>query len=83
MDTKITAKELHAIIEQCMDEIYFSYNGKACGVFTEVDNFKPIFTLWCGQKTQAFDNVDEVMKAKFFDGKSLYDLINDIALEIA
>ena len=79
----MTAKELKEIIAQCMDEVYFYYGGVACGVCSEVDDFKPVFTLWCGQKTQDFHDVDDVMAVKFFNGKSLNDLVGNITVEIA
>lgn len=79
----MTAKELKKIISSCMDEIYFSYNGKSAGACAEVTSYKPTFTLWYGNDTKEFDNIDDVMSSRFFDGKSLNELANVVEIEIA
>lgn len=79
----MTADELKKILSGCMDEIYFSYNGKAGGACAEVNNCRPTFMLWYGDNTKEFDSIDDVMVNEFFDGKSLSDLVNIVEIEIA
>lgn len=79
----MTEKELRKIISSCMDEIYFFYNGKSAGVCVVVHNYKPTFTLWYGDETKDFDNINDIMGSKFFDGKSLSELVDIVKIEIA
>lgn len=80
---RISIAELKKIISSCMDEIYFSYNGKPAGACAEVTDYKMTFTLWYGDDTKDFDDIDEVMTSAFFDGKSLSDLVDIVEIEIA
>lgn len=55
----------------------FTYNGKNCGV----DPFSTDkFEMWCGENEQTVHNIDDVMDSKFFDGKSLNEIANEIII---
>lgn len=36
------------------------------------------FDMWYGDKSMTAHSIEEVMDTKFFDGKSLEDILNDI-----
>lgn len=62
-------------INELCSVVTFDYNEKSCGVdpFSN-DNFD----MWYGKKTQNVKSIDEVMNDKFFDGKSLTEIIDKI-----
>ena len=55
--------------------ITFKYKGYPCGIDPLAhDNFN----MWYGLKEAKAVSIDEVMNKKFFDGKSLENIIGDI-----
>ena len=74
---------LKDIIARCMDDVYFSYNGKSAGISTEIADYIPTFTLWYGDDTIDLESVNDVMTCRFFDGKSLIELLDIVKIEIA
>lgn len=70
----MTADRLKNIISDCCDDITFLFKGKKCGIFPTVENGKPTYGVWFGDKHQDFFDVDSLMTATFFDGKSLSDI---------
>lgn len=79
----MTRQELKNIIADCCNDVMFTYNGKKSGVTSEVHNSIPTFQVWYGSKTKEYDNVDDVMSDKFYDGKSINDLMNDVKFTFA
>lgn len=79
---KISASKLRKTIAGCLDDIYFNYNGKKAGVTSEIHDFKPTFQAWYGNEIKYYDNVDDVMCDRFYDGKSLNDLTKIIQIYI-
>ena len=62
-------------IKEIGSHFLFEYNGKSCGVdpFSEND-----FDIWYGDNLKSVQSIDEVMNDKFFDGKSLTEIANEI-----
>lgn len=62
-------------IKEIRSHFLFEYNGKSCGVdpFSEND-----FDIWYGDNLKSVQSIDEVMNDKFFDGKSLTEIANEI-----
>lgn len=74
---------LHNIISECCNDVIFTYKGKASGVTSTVENYVPTFQVWHGDAIKEYDNVDDVMNDKFYSGKSINDLINDVEFTFA
>lgn len=53
----------------------FIYNGKKCGVEPETVNSVTVYTMWYGEKWKDYNNMDELMSDKFFDGLSLIEIL--------
>ena len=62
-------------INELCSVVTFDYNGKCCGVdpFSH-DNFD----MWYGDKAKTVTSIYEVMNDKFFDDKSLTEIIDKI-----
>lgn len=71
-------QKLRTIIAECCNDVIFTYNGKQSGVTSEVHNSIPTFQVWHGSETKEYDNVDDVMNDKFYGGKSINDLLDDV-----
>ena len=71
-------EDLKDIIIQCVNDVLFSYNGKSCGITSEVHDYVPTFQMWYGDKTDEFSDINELINDKFFDGKSLSNLFHEI-----
>lgn len=56
--------------------VNFNYNGQTCGI--DPNNFNE-YDMWYGDKSTTVDSVDSVVNLKFFDGKSLNDIWDDIS----
>ena len=62
-------------LSNLISHVTFEYNGHSCGVDPLAsDNFD----MWCGDNTMTAHSIDEVMTTKFFDDKSLEDILDDI-----
>lgn len=70
----MTSEKLKSIIIECCNDVSFDFNGKPCGVTSTVDDSRPTFQIWYGDKTKEFGNVEDLMNDDFFDGKSLNNL---------
>ena len=79
----MTQQKLKNIIADCCNDVIFTYNSKKSGITAEVHNSIPTFQVWHGSETKEYDNVDDVMNDKFYSGKSINDLVNDIEFMFA
>jgi hypothetical protein len=71
------------IINDCCNDVSFSFNGKSAGIIPEVNNYKKTYHVWHGDKTKDYSNVDDVMKDDFFDGCSLREIYSKVQLQIS
>lgn len=67
--------------EQIQDDVIttqscyiFEYKGKPCGI----DPVEGTFNMWYGEDDYNFSSMEELFKAKVFDGKNLKEIINNI-----
>ena len=67
--------DLTKLVNSCLNDIVFDYNGKQCGITSAVHNYIPTFQAWYGHKTKEYDNVQDVVTDKFYGDKSLLDLL--------
>lgn len=65
-----------AIVEDC-NEMYFTYEGKECGIDIEVHNSIYSFDMWFGGQLRTYNNFDEMVTDPFFGGKSIADLVKE------
>lgn len=71
----MSLSELKDHLANLVGHVSFDYNGNSCGVDPlALDSFD----MWCGSKEVTVNSVYEVLTTKFFDGKSLKDIWNDI-----
>ena len=69
--------ELRQIIKEAYNDVVFVYNEKQSGVTSEVCNSIPTFQVWYGEYIKEYSNIDDLMTDKFYDGKSLDELIDE------
>ena len=72
MNTFTEMKKFVTTLSGC---VVFDYNGHSCGIDPLSLNK---FDMWYGDKTTTLQTIDEVVNSKFFDGKSLIDIWDDI-----
>lgn len=70
-----TFTEMENFIATLSGHVLFNYKGRACGIDPLSLNQ---FDMWYGDKSATLQTVDEVLTTKFFDGKSLKDIWDDI-----
>jgi len=60
--------------------IYFSYNGKKCGV--DIEGGIPSFKLqaWCGSEIKYYNDFEKMASDEFFDGCSLNSLLDMVKI---
>lgn len=75
-----TASMIQECLEEMTSHILFDYNGKHCGV--DPIRRERQYDMWYGEEVFSATSVDEVMSVKFFDGKSLNDISDEIEIEI-
>ena len=71
----MTLAEMRESLGVNYSDLSFSYHGKRAGVTSIVEDGWPTFTSWFGNAMKEYHNVDAVIADKFFDGKSLADLL--------
>lgn len=66
-------------IAELVTHICFEYNNRTCGVdpiYSKKNGQR--FDMWYGEDIYTARSIDEVMTVKFFDGKSLNDIADEI-----
>lgn len=73
----MTADDVKNRLEEICNCFQFEFNGKPCGVdpFSRED-----FDVWCGEDFMKATSIEEVMGIKFFDGKALNEIVNEIEI---
>ena len=79
----MNATTLKKAIAGCCNDVIFDYNGKKSVITSVVEDYVPTFQAWHGSEVKEYKSVDEVMKDKFFSGKSIMDLINTVKISLA
>lgn len=78
----MTTNSIRNIIKSCLYDVVFIHNGKPSGITSTVSNGKPTFQSWFGDDTKEYSKVEDVLKDKFYDGKSLLDLLDNTEFTI-
>jgi len=76
----MTIKELRQYVVDETNDFYFDYNGENCGVEQTVKDSYPTYIMWYGDKDKEFHDFNTVVSDKFFDGKSIADLIDTLEI---
>lgn len=71
------------ILDDCCNDITFRYNGKASGIMPEVNNYKKTYHMWHGNREKDYSSIDSLMEDKFFGGRSLREIYNEIDIMVA
>jgi hypothetical protein len=79
----MTIDNLVRVINDCCNDISFSFNGKNAVIIPEVNNYKKIYHVWHGDKSKDYFNVDDVMNDAFYDGYSLRDIYSRVQFQIS
>ncbi|MBN2954441.1 MAG: hypothetical protein JTJ23_12830 [Fusicatenibacter saccharivorans] len=75
----MTRGELENIVADCCNDIIFTYNGKPSGVTSTVYNYIPTYQAWHGETVKEYNSVEDVMNDKFYSGKSINDLFDEVS----
>ena len=75
--------ELKQVIQDCCNDVLFTYNNKRSGITSEVKDYVPTFYAWHGSETKDYSSVDDLMKDRFFSDNSLDNLIGKIEFMLA
>lgn len=76
----MTLQYLKNAIEEVPEGIYFTYHGKMCGMDICIEDSVWDFYTWCGKKEAHYKTFDEMACDKFFDGKSLEELVENVEI---
>lgn len=79
----MSLKKLIDILNDCCNDIAFSFGGKQSGVMPEVANHKKTYHVWYGEKTKDYLSVDELVNDRFFDGKSIKEIFNELDIIVS
>lgn len=71
--TKFNMKE-H--LENLAGHVTFEYNGLLCGIDPLS---RDMYNMWCGPEIVTVNSIDEVMTIKFFAGRPLRDILDNIS----
>lgn len=71
--------KLRKTILECTSDITFKYCGKLSGITSEVHNGIITFQMWHGDNAKDYDNVDKLLTDKFFNGKSIMDIVDKVS----
>jgi hypothetical protein len=71
----MTISELKDYLTAMVSHVLFEYNGRSCGIDPLSFN---IFEMWIGEEYMTARSVEEVLSVKFFDGKSVKEIWDDV-----
>ncbi len=79
----MTRKKLVSNILDFGREVVFEYNGKECGIFFRIAAESRVWTfcICCDGEIKESDDLDILLADKFFDGKSIEDLLGEVEFE--
>jgi hypothetical protein len=70
------------MIDECCNDVTFSFHGKTAGIIPEVRNYIKTFHVWYGDETRDYSTVQDIMTDRIFDGHSLQDIFHEINIDI-
>lgn len=79
----MSIEALKQTMELYINDVLFDFNGKKCGITSQVKDYIPTFQCWCGKKAKEYADVDSLLNDDFFDGKKLTDIISEVEISVA
>lgn len=79
----MSLNKLIDVLNDCCNDITFSFNGKQSGVMPEVVNYEKRYHVWYGEVNKDYQTVDELISDKFFDGKSIKEIFKELDINVA
>ena len=77
----MTIQEIKAELRAGYTDLDFFYKGQRCSICPFNDSDGKFYAyVSCGGKTAEFHDLEELMNAPFFDGKSLAEIAEEIIL---
>ena len=71
----MTILEVKNHLSGLIGHILFKFNGYSCGIDPLAKNS---FDMWYGDHEITVDSIEKVLNVKFFGGKSLAEIWNDV-----
>ena len=71
----MTIDELKDYLSALTSHVLFEYNGCSCGIDPFRNNN---FEIWMGENFMVARSIEEVLNVKFFDGKSIKEIWDDV-----
>lgn len=78
----MTLDDLKQTVSSDYNDVSFIFRGKSAGIASEVYDYVPRFLVWYGDKTEEHDNIDDILTASIFDGKSMVDIVDSVNIQI-
>lgn len=70
----MTIDELKDYLSALTSHVLFEHNGCSCGIDPSRNNFE----MWMGENFMVARSIEEVLNVKFFDGKSIKEIWDDV-----
>ena len=71
----MTIDELKDYLSACTSHVLFEYNGRSCGIDPLSQDE---FDMWVGKNVMVARSAEEALNVKFFDGKSIKEIWDDV-----
>jgi hypothetical protein len=66
--------EFISTVDECCNDVQFSFRGKPSGITPEVKDGIKTFHVWYGTNLKEYSSIQDVVNDPFFDGQSLREI---------
>lgn len=79
----MTIGKLKQLVVDEANDFYFSYKNMRAGIENTFTNGRIIYNVWWGDKEKQYSSFYDVVTDKFYDGKSIMELLmnRDIVID--
>lgn len=79
----MTIGKLTQLVVDEANDFYFSYKNVRAGIENTITNGRIIYNVWWRNKEKQYLSFDDVVNDKFYDGKSIMELLmnRDIVID--
>ena len=79
----MTIGKLKQLVVDEANDVYFSYKNVRAGIENTITNGRIIYNVWWGDKEKQYSSFYDVVTDKFYDGKSIMELLmnRDIVID--
>ena len=78
----MTMGKLKQLVVDEANDFYFSHKNVRAGIENTITNGRIIYDVWWGNKEKQYLSFDDVVNDKFYDGKSIMELLMNRAIVI-